>query len=154
MSSDWWADASCATLDADAFYPEVGAHADTTAKRVCTRCPVQAECLTWALDHGEEHGIWGGLSYNERLRLSDECWACGWIGRTHAKGLCSGCYKRWKKHGFEGMGPGPKEHPPMLDSAEEYLATITSLSASRAGEQLGVTARTIQRWRAALREAS
>jgi WhiB family redox-sensing transcriptional regulator len=65
---DWWEQAACAGLDADAWYPEKGSRADM-AKRVCYRCPVQDDYLTWALDHDEKGGIWGGLAYNERLRL-------------------------------------------------------------------------------------
>lgn len=36
------------------------------AKRICGLCPVQDECLTWAINNNETQGIWGGLTYNER----------------------------------------------------------------------------------------
>lgn len=39
------------------------------AKRICGLCPVRDECLTWALDHNEPEGIWGGLDPKERKRL-------------------------------------------------------------------------------------
>lgn len=32
-------------------------------------CPVQAACLEWALENGQDSGIWGGLSENERRAL-------------------------------------------------------------------------------------
>ena len=38
------------------------------AKKVCGRCPVQAECLAAALD-GDEVGIWGGTTTRERAAM-------------------------------------------------------------------------------------
>lgn len=37
-----------------------------TAKAVCARCPVRAECGTEADRRGEEYGVWGGLAAYER----------------------------------------------------------------------------------------
>lgn len=73
-STDWMADAACAGLgDAteDAWFPPVGnAQAKgKMAKRICGQCPVRRECLAYALHHGLEHGIWGGLTPNERKEL-------------------------------------------------------------------------------------
>lgn len=34
-----------------------------------TACPVQSECLAFALDVGEEHGVWGGTTETERRLL-------------------------------------------------------------------------------------
>jgi WhiB family redox-sensing transcriptional regulator len=60
--------ANCATSDPDAFFPEQGG--DVYApKRVCAACDVRAQCLQYALDHGERFGVWGGLTANERTRL-------------------------------------------------------------------------------------
>lgn len=36
------------------------------AKAVCRRCPVADLCLQWAFDHGETHGVWGGMTEQER----------------------------------------------------------------------------------------
>lgn len=59
--------AACAGLT-DLFFPERG-ESTREAKAVCRACPVKAECLEWALDAGEKHGIWGGLSERERRRV-------------------------------------------------------------------------------------
>jgi hypothetical protein len=32
-------------------------------------CPVQTECLAYALEHGERFGVWGGLSERARRKL-------------------------------------------------------------------------------------
>jgi WhiB family redox-sensing transcriptional regulator len=39
------------------------------AKCICLGCPVQRECLDFALRVREPHGIWGGLTEAERRRL-------------------------------------------------------------------------------------
>lgn len=38
------------------------------AKAECAKCPVWAECLSWALDN-REHGIWGGTTTKERRAI-------------------------------------------------------------------------------------
>ena len=67
-----WRDlAVCAETDPEAFFPEKGG-STREAKRVCRGCEVRAECLEYALDHGERFGIWGGMSERERRRLKRE----------------------------------------------------------------------------------
>lgn len=39
------------------------------AKAVCAPCPVRRPCLEEALDDVERHGVWGGLTEQERKRL-------------------------------------------------------------------------------------
>ena len=65
---DWRQDALCAETDPEAFFPEKGG-STREAKRVCTGCPVRAECLEFALANDERFGIWGGLSERERRRV-------------------------------------------------------------------------------------
>lgn len=36
------------------------------AKRVCVECPIQLECLDWAVRRGEREGIWGGAGADRR----------------------------------------------------------------------------------------
>lgn len=44
--------------------------AAATAIAICNRCPVQTECLLYALAHGcRRAGIWGGMSDKKRDRL-------------------------------------------------------------------------------------
>jgi WhiB family redox-sensing transcriptional regulator len=70
----WRSRAACRGLDTEVFFPLHATRGPATpreaaAKRVCARCPVVAECLRFALRHGEDWGIWGGLSSHERRRL-------------------------------------------------------------------------------------
>lgn len=64
----WLDQAVCAQTDPDAFFPEKGGSA-RPAKAVCAVCPVRAECLEYALEHDERHGVWGGLSERDRRHL-------------------------------------------------------------------------------------
>ncbi|MGW5652591.1 WhiB family transcriptional regulator [Streptomyces humi] len=43
--------------------------AQNDAKSVCAGCPVRLECLAHALDHREEHGVWGAMTERERRAL-------------------------------------------------------------------------------------
>ena len=38
----------------------------TRAKAVCTGCPVRRQCLAFALRTRQIHGVWGGLTEDER----------------------------------------------------------------------------------------
>ena len=70
---DWRADAACRDADPELFFPDGdlgSARAQLkTAKLICRGCPVSATCLSWALASGQEAGIWGGLTEDERRRL-------------------------------------------------------------------------------------
>lgn len=44
--------------------------ATDTAKAICASCPVWSTCLAWAVQNGQDHGIWGGLTAHERRRLA------------------------------------------------------------------------------------
>jgi WhiB family redox-sensing transcriptional regulator len=72
--ADWQADAACRDLDVTLFFPDgrTGWRAQAQiaeAKAICRRCDVQAECLAFAMETGEQYGIWGGLDEDERLEL-------------------------------------------------------------------------------------
>lgn len=38
------------------------------AIRVCGTCPIIADCRTYAIDHGQSYGVWGGMSEAELRR--------------------------------------------------------------------------------------
>lgn len=61
----WQADALCAQIDSEVFFPELG-QPSRAAKRVCSMCTVRAECLAYALETRQTYGIWGGASERER----------------------------------------------------------------------------------------
>jgi WhiB family redox-sensing transcriptional regulator len=69
----WYHQAACRDHDPELFFP-IGNTGPALlqlgrAKRVCAGCPVQSLCLEWALLAGIDHGVWGGLSEEERRSL-------------------------------------------------------------------------------------
>ena len=68
---DWRSWAACLEVDAEIFFPGPGGNLKS-ARRICAGCPVQAECLAWALVHDERYGVWGGLSTTQRRALRRE----------------------------------------------------------------------------------
>ncbi len=70
---DWRDKAACLTVDPELFFP-VGEHRPggrqiDKAKSVCARCTVTEICLQYALETGQDSGVWGGLSEDERRAL-------------------------------------------------------------------------------------
>lgn len=70
----WMLHAMCVSADPDVFFPERGVVPDE-ARRICAVCPVQQECLAFAMDaergvlKSHRSGVWGGLSPAERHEL-------------------------------------------------------------------------------------
>lgn len=69
---DWRRAAACHDLDTNLFFivgsgPEAMAD-EARAKAVCATCPVRLECLEYAIVTKQEHGVWGGMGEEERLR--------------------------------------------------------------------------------------
>jgi WhiB family redox-sensing transcriptional regulator len=67
----WKAQAACRGKDPELFFPTQGDHAPE-AKALCASCPVQAECLNYALVAAEDFGIWGGIGEHARRNLTPE----------------------------------------------------------------------------------
>ncbi len=73
-ASRWWESAACRGLPTSMFFhphQERGPdrrRREANAIAVCHRCPVITACRTHAKRMAEPHGIWGGLTEQERLR--------------------------------------------------------------------------------------
>ena len=79
----WRDSAACRDADSEVFFPagERGTNLGNgrrppdyrEALRYCSACPVRDACLAEALASertaGSRHGVWGGLTPDERLRL-------------------------------------------------------------------------------------
>ncbi|GAA1521283.1 WhiB family transcriptional regulator [Sphaerisporangium rubeum] len=70
---DWRHRAACRDVDPELFFP-IGNTGPALmqieeAKQVCRSCPVVDSCLKWALESGQDAGVWGGLSEDERRAL-------------------------------------------------------------------------------------
>lgn len=75
---DWQREAACRGEYAPHFFPPphfepkaLRIARERTAKAICRQCPVSSECLAYALESREPHGVWGGLNEAERRSLLD-----------------------------------------------------------------------------------
>jgi len=66
----WAARGACRHADPELFFPVAPAGSALAqlarAKKVCARCPVRTPCLEFALETGQDFGVWGGTSEQER----------------------------------------------------------------------------------------
>ncbi len=79
MMSDAWKDqAACRGWGVALFFPPEDPRAESVgerrlresrAKHICRSCPVQTDCLEWAIANGETRGIWGGRNELERKAI-------------------------------------------------------------------------------------
>jgi WhiB family redox-sensing transcriptional regulator len=70
---EWLRRAACVGEDPELFFP-VGTQGPAlrdaaAAKRVCARCPVSVQCLSYALSSRQAAGVWGGTCEEERDAL-------------------------------------------------------------------------------------
>jgi hypothetical protein len=112
---DWRNDAECAkTPEARALFDApINSYFDRKLPRYdyptkehlayCDRCPVQVECLDYALEHPKEAvGIWGGTSDHQRRQMRnprsrDRCPNCDGTDVIPENGheLCLRCASSW-----------------------------------------------------------
>lgn len=65
--------AECLGMDPDLMFPGRGDFITMqAAKAVCAECVVRIDCLEYALNNNEGHGIWGGESEKARRRIKSE----------------------------------------------------------------------------------
>lgn len=88
---DWRHRAQCRieNQDPELFFP-VGTSGPVIvqieqAKAVCRRCPVSEQCLHWALETGQDAGIWGGMTEGERRTLKRRRGVAPHAGNTATK---------------------------------------------------------------------
>jgi WhiB family redox-sensing transcriptional regulator len=72
----WAAKGACRHADPELFFPVApGGPALTQlarAKDICAGCPVRTQCLEFALETGQDFGVWGGASEEERRLMRRE----------------------------------------------------------------------------------
>jgi WhiB family redox-sensing transcriptional regulator len=75
IGTAWKAQAACHGQPIEWWFE--GKPTDRTYRQalaICAECPVRTQCLQWALQWPvhDLHGIWGGTSQRERVRLTDQ----------------------------------------------------------------------------------
>jgi WhiB family redox-sensing transcriptional regulator len=70
---NWRDRAACQGEDPDLFFPEGNTGRALAqieeAKAVCRRCEVAEACRKWAIESGQDYGVWGGMTEDERRAL-------------------------------------------------------------------------------------
>lgn len=90
----WEDSAACRGKPQSIFFPQSGPGNADAARLVCAGCPVRKECLEFAISTNQEHGIWGGLNFNERRRLAE-----GAVLRIGRCGFCLMPFTFWWEKG-------------------------------------------------------
>ncbi|MFF8283759.1 WhiB family transcriptional regulator [Streptomyces albus] len=104
---DWQLLAACRGVDSSLFFHPEGERGaarsarEASAKEVCMRCPVRAECAAHALQVREPYGVWGGLTEDEREEL---------LGRARSR-LVTGPQETAPEPGEDTDGAGPPREP-------------------------------------------
>lgn len=70
---DWVQRARCKDEDPELFFP-IGTSGPAleqieNARAICMQCEVREDCLDWALASGQDAGVWGGTSEEERKAM-------------------------------------------------------------------------------------
>jgi len=73
IDDNWQLKAACRGPQSVVFFPpaqferkEDKLHREARAKEICFDCDVRPDCLDYAIEILEPHGIWGGLNEVER----------------------------------------------------------------------------------------
>lgn len=73
---DWRREAKCRGEAGADFFPPFGGERkrervvrEQRAKAICATCPVITPCLEQAVAGDERFGVWGGLTFEERLQV-------------------------------------------------------------------------------------
>ncbi|MGZ6005588.1 MAG: WhiB family transcriptional regulator [Candidatus Saccharimonadales bacterium] len=73
IPADWLIQAKCKGLDPSVFHPEPNEERKRQkAISYCSQCVVKAECLEYALNVKEKHGIWGGKTASQRRQIQKQ----------------------------------------------------------------------------------
>ena len=81
----WQEQAVCAQVDPEIFFPDKGG-SPRQAKQICAECPVRLQCLEFALEHNERHGVFGGLTERERQSIRKRP-PVGFCGNGHERAV-------------------------------------------------------------------
>jgi WhiB family redox-sensing transcriptional regulator len=72
-AENWRSWAACQSADPDLFFPISSSGPALAqvaqAKAICAGCQVRRQCLAFALRTHQVHGVWGGLSEEERYQV-------------------------------------------------------------------------------------
>jgi WhiB family redox-sensing transcriptional regulator len=119
---DWQLLAACRGVDSSLFFHPEGERGaarsarENSAKEVCMRCPVRAQCAAHALQVREPYGVWGGLTEDEREEL---------MGRARHRLVPAGAAAAAKKAAPAGAPARTPARPPVKGGGVEHARRVT-----------------------------
>ncbi len=63
----WQRYGSCWGSFDSSFFPDT--YGGKRAVAICERCPVEEVCLDYAIVTNQKHGVWGGKTRSQRLKI-------------------------------------------------------------------------------------
>ena len=112
---DWRHRAACLDEDPELFFP-IGNTGPALlqieeAKAVCRRCPVMETCLQWALESGQDAGVWGGGAFAVPATMA----------KAGLNNMTQSLAVEWGKYGIRlnGIAPCATGTPFMEESAKK-----------------------------------
>lgn len=98
-----------------------------TARGVCAECPMKAACLETALKNGEVHGMWGGLTPQERTPRAMAERAEREAARA-AKATKPSRRRTWSAEDLEAANV--KRRAAVEETTRRFLADVAALASS------------------------
>lgn len=121
MSEPNWDRAKCQGADTELFFP-VSLAESVPARRICFGCEIRLDCAQWAINTGQQYGIWGGMDEKERRAAVG-----GRTRQTSKVALAGHRYTRALEMRSAGMRPTEiaAEMRISVDTVEKYLQMAT-----------------------------
>jgi WhiB family redox-sensing transcriptional regulator len=123
---NWQEYAACREEDPELFFPTGNTGPAKKqieeAKAICARCPAIGHCALYALERGENFGVWGGMSETERQEFSRRSVRRGTSYETYGQGL----YEEFQQNHplfFSDRGLSPLE-PVITPMAEPEIPAV------------------------------
>ena len=94
----WQTRAACRDTDPELFFPPTEDDTSSVVARhllavrpVCQSCPVATECLRWALDTGQDFGLWAATTPTDRRAIRRDRMAGVPDPIADAEPMCPAC---------------------------------------------------------------
>ena len=65
-TGNFWDGAECVNHDPEVWFEK---STERQAIAICETCPLITKCALYAIQQDEQHGVWGGLSVDQRKQL-------------------------------------------------------------------------------------
>ena len=105
MTDQWRDAAACLGTDyADLWFEHDYAPPPLAVRQICGSCPVQTQCLDYALQNNEEYGVWGGTTPRQRRAMRRSIQHGTWNAYNNLKCPCEPCkeagreyHRKWRR---------------------------------------------------------